>query len=150
VGEEQRERAQSVLRLGSSGHPDRGRLGIRVGIWFVQNRQGRQRVGSVWQAAEGHEKAGRRNLEVRKSHGPARPIGFCCCVEASLSVAINAGCGQLPHYFGKGLKRVGNHLGTLYSSGAHSAPGDLTSTHMNQCPDTVSLLYPESSGNCTA
>ena len=25
----------------------------------------------------------------------------------------------------------------------HNAPGDLTSTHMNQCPDTVSLLYAE-------
>src|SRR5215471_15472294 len=71
VGGKQRERTLSVLRLGDSGHPDRRRLGIRVGIWFVQNRQGRQRIESVWQAVEGHEKAGRRDLEVRKSYGPA-------------------------------------------------------------------------------
>src|SRR5262249_37725771 len=49
-------RALSMLRLGGSGHPDRGILGIRVGIWFVQNRKGRQRIDSVWQGDEGHEK----------------------------------------------------------------------------------------------
>src|SRR5499427_10817959 len=89
VGDEQRERTQSVWRLGSSGHPDRGRLGIRVGIFFVQNRKGRQSVDSVWHGDESHEKTVGRYVEVRKSHGPARPIGGCCCVEASLSVATS-------------------------------------------------------------
>ena len=41
----------------------------------------------------------RRNAEVRKSHGSARPVGICCCVEASLSVAIDAGCCQWSKLF---------------------------------------------------
>src|SRR5215831_21007815 len=87
VGDEQRERTQSVWRLGDPGHSDRWRLGIRVGIFFVQGRRpGGQNFDSIRQAAEGHEKTVRRNVEVRKSHGPARYISICGCVEASLSI----------------------------------------------------------------
>src|SRR5215469_9167449 len=91
VGDEQRERAQSVLRHGDSGYRDRGRLGIRGGIFFGQERKGRQSVDFLWQGDEGHEKTARRNVEVCKSHESARPVGICCCVEASLSVATSPG-----------------------------------------------------------
>src|SRR5215469_8830142 len=58
-----------------------GRERIRVGIWFGENCKGRQSVDSVRQGDEGHEKTVRRNVEVRQSHGSARPVGICGCVE---------------------------------------------------------------------